>query len=134
MIRGIVFDMDGLLVDSEGDWDLVRRQFIAEHGGTLNDDNARAMLGMNTAQWSAYLREQFALPLADAEIGATVIERRMERYREHMVVMPGAHRDRANTRRALPARHCLLLTGGANRLCNCATGTGSVLSGHRLIR
>ncbi len=90
MARGIVFDMDGLLVDSEGDWDLVRRRFVAEHSGTLTDDHARAMLGMNTAQWSAYLREQFSLPLTVAEIGALVIERRMERYGEHMVVMPGA--------------------------------------------
>lgn len=90
MVQGIVFDMDGLLVESEQDWDLVRRQFIAEHGGTLTEAHARAMLGMNTAQWSAYLREQFTLPLTDAEIGATVIERRMARYREHLVVMPGA--------------------------------------------
>ena len=90
MVRGIVFDMDGLLVDSEGDWDLVRRQFVAEHGGVLTGDHARAMLGMNTIQWSEYLREQFSLSLSVTEISAPVIERRMERYQDHMVIMPGA--------------------------------------------
>jgi len=109
VVRGIVFDMDGLLVDSEGDWDLVRRQFIAEHGGTLTDDNARAMLGMNTAQWSAYLQEQFALPHPAAAIGATVIERRMERYREHMVVMPGA----IEAVRTLAARYPLAIASSS---------------------
>lgn len=90
MTRAVIFDMDGLLIESEEDWARVRREFVAAHGGTMAEENERAMQGMNTGEWSAYLRDTFALPLSVPEISAVVIERRMAAYREHLVVLPGA--------------------------------------------
>ncbi len=90
MTEAVVFDMDGLLIESEEDWARVRREFVAEHGGAMDEERERAMQGMNTAEWSAFLRDEFALPLTVPEIGALVIERRMEAYREHLVVLPNA--------------------------------------------
>ena len=58
-VRGVVFDLDGLLVESEEYWEQARREFVSRYGGTWGDDAQQAVMGANTRQWSRYIREAF---------------------------------------------------------------------------
>ena len=51
----VIFDLDGVLVDSEKAWDEVRRAVVAEHGGQWTAEATRAMQGMSTPEWARYL-------------------------------------------------------------------------------
>ena len=90
MIEAVVFDMDGVLVDSEPVWERVRRAFTAAHGGRWAHDAQDRMMGMSTAEWSAYMSEDFGIPLPPAEIAERVIAAMKEEYRVHLPLLPGA--------------------------------------------
>jgi len=90
VIEAVVFDMDGVLVDSEPVWERVRRAFTAAHGGRWADDAQDRMMGMSTAEWSAYMGSDFGIPLPPAEIAAQVIAAMKEEYRAHLPLLPGA--------------------------------------------
>jgi HAD superfamily hydrolase (TIGR01509 family) len=85
----IVFDLDGVLVDSEQVWDSVRQALVAERGGHWTDEATTAMQGMSTPEWAAYLGTLGARGTPE-ELAAAVIERMAGRYREHVPLLPGA--------------------------------------------
>lgn len=85
----IVFDLDGVLVDSEQVWDDVRRQLVADRGGRWTPGATTAMQGMSTPEWSAHLGTLGAAGTPD-ELARAVIEAMAERYREHVPLLPGA--------------------------------------------
>jgi len=89
-VRGVVFDLDGLLVESEEYWEQARREFVSRYGGTWGDDAQQAVMGANTRQWSRYIREAFDIPLTEEEIAAAVIARMQELYHDHLPLLPGA--------------------------------------------
>ncbi len=89
-IEAVVFDMDGVITDTETIWDEVRRGLAAEDGVPWPEDATAAMMGMSTAEWSRYLVEAVGLP-GDAEDAARrTIEGQAARYRQHLPLMPGA--------------------------------------------
>jgi HAD superfamily hydrolase (TIGR01509 family) len=90
MIEAVVFDLDGVLVDSEPVWEQVRRQVVAEHGGHWAPDAQRRLMGMSTGEWARYLGEDQGVGLPPEQIAALVIERMAARYTEHLPLMPGA--------------------------------------------
>ena len=90
MIEAVVFDLDGVLVDSEPVWEQVRRQVVAEHGGHWARDAQRRLMGMSTGEWASYLGEDLGVGLPPEQIAALVIERMAARYTEHLPLMPGA--------------------------------------------
>jgi HAD superfamily hydrolase (TIGR01509 family) len=90
MIDAVVFDMDGVIVDSEQVWDDVREQLARERGGRWHDGAQAAMMGMSSPEWSAYMHEEIGLPESPAEINAEVVERMLERYRERLPLIDGA--------------------------------------------
>lgn len=85
----IVFDLDGVLVDSERVWDEVRRQLVADRGGTWTDAATTAMQGMSTPEWAAYLGSLGAAG-TPAELAGAVVAAMAARYREHVPLLPGA--------------------------------------------
>jgi HAD superfamily hydrolase (TIGR01509 family) len=85
----IVFDLDGVLVDSEQVWDSVRQALVAERGGHWTDEATTAMQGMSTPEWAAYLGTLGARGSPE-ELAAAVIDRMAGRYREHVPLLPGA--------------------------------------------
>ncbi|MER7365184.1 HAD family hydrolase [Nonomuraea wenchangensis] len=84
-----MFDLDGVLVDSEPVWEEVRRAFVAEHGGTWQPDTQSRLMGMSTGEWAAYLHE-LGVRLTPDEIARGVVDRMAARYRDEVPLMPGA--------------------------------------------
>src|SRR5437868_6176390 len=86
----VIFDLDGVLVDSETVWSDARRELVEESGGTWRADAPRAMLGMSSLEWSRYMREELGVPLSAEEISRAVVERLERLYRERLPLLPGA--------------------------------------------
>jgi HAD superfamily hydrolase (TIGR01509 family) len=90
MIEAVVFDLDGVIVDSEPVWEQVRRQVVAGHGGHWLPDAQRRLMGMSTGEWARYLSQDLGTGLPPPAVAAAVIERMQARYRERVPLMPGA--------------------------------------------
>jgi HAD superfamily hydrolase (TIGR01509 family) len=90
MIEAVVFDLDGVIVDSEPVWEQVRRQVVAEHGGRWAPDAQQRLMGMSTGEWARYLSQDLGVGLPPETVAATVIEGMQARYRERAPFMPGA--------------------------------------------
>ena len=90
MIEAVVFDMDGVLIDSEPVWERVRRKFVAERGGHWPADAQGRLMGMSTAEWSAYMSADFGLQLTAQQVAALVIEAMADEYETHLPLLPGA--------------------------------------------
>ncbi|MGH8997728.1 MAG: HAD family hydrolase [Acidimicrobiales bacterium] len=90
MIEAVVFDLDGVLVDSELLWDAARRQVANEHGGRWRQDATAAMQGMGSSEWSAYLRDQLGVDLHEQRIVELVVAALLDRYRQNLPLLPGA--------------------------------------------
>jgi HAD superfamily hydrolase (TIGR01509 family) len=89
-VQAVVFDLDGVLLDSEELWDEVRRNLAEEAGRPWPPDATRAMQGMSTAEWSAYLVGTVGLPGQLGDIAATVVNRIAARYKSGLPLLPGA--------------------------------------------
>lgn len=88
--EAVVFDMDGVLTDSEGWWDEVRRDLAAQAGRPWPAEATAAMMGMSTPEWSRYLVETVGIGGTASEAARATIEAMAERYREHLPLLPGA--------------------------------------------
>jgi HAD superfamily hydrolase (TIGR01509 family) len=89
-MEAVIFDLDGVLVDSERIWDEVRRTVVAEHGGTWREEATRAQQGMSTPEWARYLVEELGARLSPPEIATLVVKRMAARYAEEPPLIPGA--------------------------------------------
>jgi HAD superfamily hydrolase (TIGR01509 family) len=90
VVDAVVFDLDGVIVDSEQVWDDVRETYTREHGGTYTDRATRDMMGMSSLEWSRYMAEELGVPGTPDEINAAVVERMLERYGSAPPLIPGA--------------------------------------------
>jgi HAD superfamily hydrolase (TIGR01509 family) len=90
MIEAVIFDLDGVLIDSEPVWEEVRRGLVAERGGHWAADAQRKLMGMSTPEWARYLSEDLGVALPPDQVAGEVIERMAARYREHLPLLPGA--------------------------------------------
>jgi HAD superfamily hydrolase (TIGR01509 family) len=89
-MEAVIFDLDGVLIDSERTWDEVRRAVVATHGGHWNEQATRAMQGMSTPEWARYLVGELGAALTPERIAEVVIEEMVRRYEDGPPVLPGA--------------------------------------------
>jgi beta-phosphoglucomutase-like phosphatase (HAD superfamily) len=68
VIEAVVFDLDGVLLDTEELWDEARKQLAAERGGRWPEDAQRAMMGMSSPEWSRYMHDVVGLAEPPEEI------------------------------------------------------------------
>ncbi len=90
MIKAVVFDLDGVLIDSEPVWEQVRRGLVAERGGHWSPDAQRRIMGMSTPEWARYLSEDLGVGLPPDQVATMVVDRMAARYAEHVPLMDGA--------------------------------------------
>jgi HAD superfamily hydrolase (TIGR01509 family) len=90
MINAIIFDLDGLLVDSEPCWDRVRQQLAAEYGQSWTEVDQRAVMGVSTATWADYLITRLGLDLTQQAVIERVVGKMLALYQEHIPFLPGA--------------------------------------------
>jgi HAD superfamily hydrolase (TIGR01509 family) len=110
-LKAVVFDLDGVLLDSEQAWDAARRQLVAESGGQWQPAATQAMLGMSSKEWPRYVHEQLGVALPPDEINERVVARVMAVYRQALPLLPGA----VDAVRRTAARWPLGLATSANR-------------------
>jgi HAD superfamily hydrolase (TIGR01509 family) len=89
-VEAVVFDLDGVLVDSEEIWDKARRTLALERGFPWPESAQREMMGMSSAEWSRYMHERVGLPESPQEISAEVVRRLEDLYREQLPLFEGA--------------------------------------------
>ena len=111
MTEAVVFDLDGLLLDSEQVWDEVREALVRERGGRWHERAQADMMGMSSGEWSRYMHEELGVPDPPEEINRLVVERMLERYREQLPLIDGA----VGAVRRLAERWPLGLASSSNR-------------------
>ena len=107
----VVFDMDGVIVDSEHVWNEARERLARERGGRWSDDAQRDMMGMSSREWSRYMHEVIGLRERPEEISAEVVSRLEELYRADLPLIEGA----VEAVRRLADRWPLALASSSNR-------------------
>ncbi|MFC6018567.1 HAD-IA family hydrolase [Plantactinospora solaniradicis] len=89
MTDAVIFDLDGVLVDSEPVWERVRRRYVDTNGGRWQPDTQRRLMGMSTGEWAGYLGE-LGVPGTADQIAAEVIEEMAREYEVRIPVVDGA--------------------------------------------
>jgi HAD superfamily hydrolase (TIGR01509 family) len=89
-VDAVVFDLDGVIVQSEEVWDDVREQYVREHGGRYDVEAQRAMMGMSSTEWSHFIHEELGVSASPAEINADVVAMMAAHYRERLPLVAGA--------------------------------------------
>ena len=110
-ILAVIFDLDGVLVDSEQVWDSARRQLTQDTCGRWSESATQEMMGMSSIEWSRYMHEELGVKMPPEEISAAVVERMEGLYREHLPLIPGARQ----AVERVAARWPLGLASSANR-------------------
>jgi HAD superfamily hydrolase (TIGR01509 family) len=110
-LSAVIFDLDGVLLDSEQVWSAAKRELTIERGGVWSKAAEHEMLGMSSTEWSRYMHDQLRVQMDPSEISAAVVELVASRYREELPLLDGA--DAAV--RSLGAHLALGLASSSNR-------------------
>lgn len=112
MIQAVVFDLDGVLVESERLWDDARREVAARYGGRWREGATAAMQGMSAPEWTAYMRAELGVDLDVERINDVVVEALLERYRQRLPLLPGS----VESVERIGSRWPLALASSSNRV------------------
>ncbi|WP_262015372.1 HAD family hydrolase [Micromonospora sp. Mcm103] len=90
MVDAVLFDLDGVIVDSEPVWEEVRRAYVAEHGGVWQPDTQRRLMGMSTGEWAAYLSGELGVDRSAEQVATEVVTEMARRYAQRVPLIDGA--------------------------------------------
>jgi HAD superfamily hydrolase (TIGR01509 family) len=111
VIEAVVFDLDGVVVQTEEIWDEVREGYIRERGGRYDAEAQRAMMGMSSREWSRFIADELGVALLPERISDEVVELMAARYRGRLPLIPGA----VEAIERLAARWQLAVASSSNR-------------------
>src|SRR6266511_1484817 len=90
VVDAVVFDLDGVLVDSEPVWEEVRRRYVADNGGQWRSDTQRRLMGMSSGEWARYRSEERGVRRTAEQVATGLGEQMVARYAARVPLMPGA--------------------------------------------
>jgi HAD superfamily hydrolase (TIGR01509 family) len=111
-VEAVVFDLDGVIIDTEEVWEDVRRGYVAEFGREFLPDSQDRMMGMSTGEWSRHLAVEVGVPRTPEQVAADVLARMAERYRTALPLIPGS----VEAVRRVAARYPLGLASSSARI------------------
>lgn len=89
-IEAVIFDMDGVLVDSEGYWGQSREEFARDRGKLWTEAFQREAMGRSTVGWAQVMKDRLDLSESVDDIIAEMKQRVIAHYEERLPVRPGA--------------------------------------------
>jgi HAD superfamily hydrolase (TIGR01509 family) len=107
----VIFDLDGVLLESEQVWNEAKRELVEERGGSWREDAPRAMMGMSSPEWSAYVRDELGVDMDAPAISEAVVARLEAIYRDRLPWIGGAR----EAVQRMAARHPIGLASSSNR-------------------
>jgi HAD superfamily hydrolase (TIGR01509 family) len=110
-LAAVIFDLDGLLVDSEPKWDEARAAMAAKLGKPWNENDHQAVMGLSTEAWARYMRERWSIDMTLEAIITEIIERMQAYYREQIPFRAGA----VETVQLVAAHYQVALASGSER-------------------
>jgi HAD superfamily hydrolase (TIGR01509 family) len=111
MPAAVIFDLDGVLIDSEQRWNGAKEALVRETGGRWRDEAPRVMMGMSSHEWAGYLHDELGVLMEVEAISREVVRRMEDGYRRELPLLPGA----LDAVRALAGRWPLGLASSSNR-------------------
>jgi HAD superfamily hydrolase (TIGR01509 family) len=111
VVAAVVFDLDGVIVDSEHVWDEVREGLTRERGRRWTEEAQRAMMGMSSTEWASYMHDVLGVADPPEGINAEVVRRMMATYRAELPLIDGA----VEAVERLAARWPLAVASSSNR-------------------
>jgi HAD superfamily hydrolase (TIGR01509 family) len=89
-IEAIIFDIDGLLVDSEPTWDQARVRLAEKVGKTWNQQDHLKVMGVSSFEWSQYMIERLGLSMTNQEVQTEIIQQMVAIYKKEIPFRPFA--------------------------------------------
>ena len=89
-IEAVVFDLDGVLIESEEVWDEVREKLTHDLGGQWHANASRDMMGMSSPEWSTYMHDRLGIDLSPDQINDEAVRRMKAAYDHELPLIPGA--------------------------------------------
>jgi HAD superfamily hydrolase (TIGR01509 family) len=111
LIDAVIFDLDGVILDTEELWNEVREGLARERGGRWSGQAQADMMGMSSVEWSGYMHDVVGLSEPPEEISREVVRRMLERYSQRLPVIDGA----VDAVQRIAARWPLALASSSNR-------------------
>jgi HAD superfamily hydrolase (TIGR01509 family) len=111
VIEAVVFDLDGVLIQSEEVWDEVRGGYVRERGGRWDAEVQRAVMGMSSVEWSRFLHDVAGVPDDPATVNDEIVARMLAAFERRLPLVDGA----VATVQRLAARFRLALASSSNR-------------------
>ncbi|MEW5992414.1 MAG: HAD family phosphatase [Chloroflexota bacterium] len=111
-VAAVIFDLDGVIVDSEIWWHEERAAWAAERGLAWTEADTRAVMGANSVGWARIMRQRLGLSEAlEPGILDAVVGRVVERYATGAPVIDGA----VATVRRIASRWPVAIASSAHR-------------------
>lgn len=87
-LQGVIFDLDGTLLDSTGMWRQVDGRLMAHYGKEVPPDLSETVQRMSIEEFSQFFVEEFDLPVTPEQIVQQVADMVAEEYREKLQLKP----------------------------------------------
>jgi len=88
--KAIIFDMDGLLVDSEPVWSIAERSLVEKFGGNYDPEIQKQFIGQGTHTFVDSMRQAYGLSCSAEELFETLVQSMVDTYAQQMLPRPGA--------------------------------------------
>ena len=87
----VIFDMDGLLINSEPYWEQAGEETLAQYGVTLSQDQYHSTTGLRTREWVDWWFSWFDIDKKyAAEAEKIIVTKAIEKIRLYGKALPGA--------------------------------------------